>query len=220
MSSSEVIPFYAEAFNMPEEKIYPLGIPRNDYFFLNDHVQSMEKNFYELYPELIAKKILLYAPTYRGKSHYQQAFRCPLDFKILKQHLTEEYALLIHLHPYMSKELEVNEEDKDFVYHIKDEFSIQELLLLADVLITDYSTVFFDYSLLSRPIVFFADDLDEYEGERDFYYRYESLIPGPFFNETEPLANWIKEGCLICIESISSETVFSILEMEKLQKGS
>jgi teichoic acid ribitol-phosphate primase len=193
VSSSEVVKYYAEAFQMSTKQIYPLGVPRTDYFLSNVKREKLKDAFYKEFPELLNKKLILYAPTYRGKSHYQEAFECPLDIQLMKEKLESDYVLLIHLHPYMQDGLNIKDHEKDFAYHIKGNFTIQELLSLADILITDYSTVFFDYSLLVRPIAFFADDLEEYIGERDFYYDYESLIPGPLFTKTDQLAEWINK---------------------------
>lgn len=194
VSSSEVIPFYAEAFGMHEHQIYPLGIPRNDYFFRSDEINKLKEKFFQDFPELKDKKLILYAPTYRGKSHYQDVFTCPIDIGKMKEELQTEYALLIHLHPYMQSGLVLEKEDMNFAYHIHEKYNIQELLVLSDMLITDYSTVFVDYSLLCRPIVFFTKDLKEYVEERDFYYDYEEIIPGPLFTETATLIKWIQEG--------------------------
>lgn len=194
VSSSEVIPFYAEAFGMSEDHIYPLGIPRNDYFFKSDEITKLRETFFEAFPELMNKKLILYAPTYRGKSHYQESFICPINISEMKDCLQTEYALLIHLHPYMQSDFTLSEDELGFAYHIHEKFTIQELLVLADILITDYSTVFVDYSLLCRPIAFFTNDLHEYVEERDFYYDYESLIPGPLFSETTSLIKWIQVG--------------------------
>lgn len=194
VSSTEVIPYYAEAFDLPENKIYPLGIPRTDYFFEREEIDRLRIRFFQSYPKLKSKKLILYAPTFRGSSHYQDVYRCPLDFDLMRKDLEKDYVLLIHLHPYMRAGIDLKEKDKDFVYHIHGDYNIQELLALADILVTDYSTVFFDYSMLNRPIAFFATDLEEYTCERDFYYPYQSIIPGPLFTDTEPLIKWIKEG--------------------------
>jgi teichoic acid ribitol-phosphate primase len=193
VSASEVVPYYAEAFGMPAENIYPLGIPRTDYFFSTAEKESLTERFYDSYPNLVNKKLILYAPTYRGKSHYQDEFHCPIDLALMKKSLGSEYAFLIHLHPYMKANIKIEESNKDFVFSMNGGFNIQELLAMTDVLITDYSTVFFDFSLLCRPIAFFANDLEEYIRERDFYYDFTNLIPGPFFNKTNQLVNWIKE---------------------------
>jgi len=194
VSSSEVIPYYAEAFGMSADRIFPLGLPRTDYFFNECEHERLKELIRKDFPEIKDKKIILYAPTFRGKSHYQESFRCPLNFSEMRKHLAEEYVLLIHLHPYMSSGITINEEDKEFVIHIKNSFNIEQLLTLADLLITDFSSVIFDYSLLGRPIAFIANDLEEYTKERDFYYPFLSFIPGPFFTETEPLVNWIVSG--------------------------
>lgn len=193
VSSGDVVPYYAEAFDMPGENIFPLGIPRTDYFFMESlHGQLMER-FYNSYPELAEKKLILYAPTFRGKSHYQEQFQLPLDLRKMTQVLSEEYALIVHLHPYMKGNLPDGKEFEGFVYHIQDGYTIEELLVLSDLLVTDYSSVIFDYSLLCRPIAFIADDLEEYKSERDFYFPFESFIPGPFFTESESLSDWVKK---------------------------
>ncbi|QFK72895.1 hypothetical protein F7984_17515 [Pradoshia sp. D12] len=193
VSSEKVIPAYAEAFNMDKEQIFPLGVPRTDYFYNKEEHKNLKDRFYQQYPQLRGKKIVLYAPTFRGKSHYQEEFDIPLDLELMKKKLSDEYALIIHLHPYMILHLSGIEQYEDFVIHMKKGYNIQELLVLADILVTDYSSVIFDYSLLKRPIAFIADDLEEYLKERDFYYPYLDFIPGPFFTETLSLANWIKE---------------------------
>ncbi|CAM4162126.1 CDP-glycerol glycerophosphotransferase family protein [Lederbergia lenta] len=200
VSSSEIIPYFSEAFNMPKEQIHPLGVPRTDYFFAEDMIEELRSRLYETYPDLANKKILLYAPTFRGKSHYQDQFELPFDIEEMEGSLGDDYALLIHLHPYMQKALEVSGEG--FAYHIKDAFVIQELLAVSDILITDYSTVFFDYSLLNRPMIFYPYDLEDYKRSRDFYYTYEDIIPGPMAMDTATLIELIKEG-LYNVDQIS-----------------
>lgn len=193
VSSEKVISAYAEAFHMPEEQIYPLGVPRTDYFYNHEEHKNLRTRFYQQYPQFQGKKIILYAPTFRGKSHYQEEFALPMDLELMRDKLGDEYVLIIHLHPYMKLHLSGINEYSDFVLHLKKGYTIQELLVLADLLITDYSSVIFDYSLLKRPIAFIANDLEEYLKERDFYYPYLDFIPGPFFTETLPLVNWINE---------------------------
>lgn len=192
VSCAEVIPYYAEAFQMPEERIYPLGIPRTDYFFSKENQVILKEKFYQSFPELDQKKVLLYAPTFRGKSHYQNNFQLPFYLEKMGEELQNDYVLFIHLHPYMHNQFQAK--SGKFVYVMNDSYSIQELLVLADILITDYSTVFFDYSLLEKPMIFYPYDLEEYKKERDFYYSYEELIPGPMVKDTESLIKEIKEG--------------------------
>ncbi|MGM8213616.1 CDP-glycerol glycerophosphotransferase family protein [Virgibacillus sp. W0430] len=193
VSTERVIPFYGEAFGMPHERIYPLGIPRTDYFYQKEEIERFTSSFYNSYSGMEGKKIILYAPTFRGKSHHQNSFSCPIDLERMHEHLSEEYVLLIHLHPYMRNELSIPNHLKDFVINIQDTSTIMELLVLTDILITDYSSVFFDYSLLKRPMIFFAYDLEDYIEERDFYYNYRELVPGPIVIDTESIVKTIKE---------------------------
>ena len=194
VSSTEIIPYYAEAFNMSSDRIYPFGVPRTDVLLSEELHNKTLRKFYEDFPQLKGKKLILYAPTYRGKSHNQGYYKIPLDLQQMYEKLGDDYTLIMHLHPYMNFDRTVLQGLGDFVLYIKKEYDIQELLVLADLLITDYSTVFFDYSLLNRPIAFFAHDLDEYIKDRDFYYQYEEIIPGPLFVETCTLIDWIKQG--------------------------
>lgn len=194
VSSQEVIPFYAEAFHIPENKIIPLGLPRTDFFFNQDNHEAVKEKFYGGFPMIKDKKIILYAPTYRGKSHGQKEMNISIDFKELKNRLYDEYVVIVHLHPYFSESLKIDSELNDFVYDFGKKYMIEELLLISDILITDYSSVIFDFSLLMRPIAFFADDLADYTNERDFYYDYKDFVPGPIFENTKDLANWVKNG--------------------------
>ena len=92
------------------------------------------------------------------------------------------------------KQEKINEEENHpFIYQIDGHFTIEELLTVSDILITDYSSIIFDYSLLNKPMAFFATDLDEYMEERDFYFDYQRTIPGPLFTHTETLINWINQ---------------------------
>jgi len=191
VSSNEIIPFFAEAFNMEKSNIYPLGIPRMDYFFDKEVTKKLRSDFETSHPGLIGKKLLLYAPTFRGRSHYQAEFELPFDIRYMEEHLSDEYALLIHLHPYMQSNIAINK--NSFVFHIKETYTIQDLLMLSDILITDYSSVFFEFSLLERPMIFFPYDLEEYKQERNFYYSYEDLIPGPLAMDTVTLVRLIQK---------------------------
>src|SRR5690606_16745716 len=119
-------------------------------------------------------------------------FQLPFDISAMETNLNSEYVLLVHLHPYMKAKS--NFGDNNFIYHIKEGFSIQELLVSADILITDYSTVFFDFSLLHRPIIFYAYDLEDYKAQRDFYYDYENLVPGPIVANTNTLISVINNN--------------------------
>ncbi|MFP7298697.1 CDP-glycerol glycerophosphotransferase family protein [Neobacillus niacini] len=187
VSTDEVIPFYQEAFDMSPKDIYPMGLPRTDYFFETRNHFKVKEKFFNEFPELKTKKLVLYAPTFRGKGSMDHS----LDFNVMKRILGDDYALLVHLHPYMNEDID---NSQGFVYHINNKYSIEEILILSDMLITDYSSIIFDYSILSRPIAFYANDLESYTKERDFYYQYEDIVPGPVFDSSVEIAEWIKKG--------------------------
>ncbi|MDZ5471924.1 CDP-glycerol glycerophosphotransferase family protein [Bacillus sp. 31A1R] len=191
VSSKNVKPFYAEAFGMSTSNIKNLGVPRTDFFYNNENKELLLHKFKQLFPRLGDKKLILYAPTFRGKSHYQDDFISPIDFPLLKELVGKDYAIIVHLHPYMRMGKSFDIGNDDFSCHVEGEFTVEELMLIADILITDYSSVIFDYSLLGRPIGFFANDLEEYTRERDFYYDYQSFIPGPLLTDTRSLADWL-----------------------------
>lgn len=193
VSSTEVIPHFAEAFNMSPNNILPLGLPRTDFLLQENKREEVKNRLYSKYPTLKGKKIILYAPTFRGKGHNPGKFQGYLDFGELKSVLGNQYAIVVKLHPYMRKQLTLENTDKEFVFQLKG-FNTEEFLIIADLLITDYSSIIFDYSLLGRPMAFYANDLEEYKKERDFYYEYESLVPGPIFKNTTDLAKWIVEA--------------------------
>lgn len=191
VSSKEVIPFFSEAFNIPKDNIYPLGIPRIDYFHMHDEHIELKKRFYMRYPTLKSKKIVLYAPTFREGKRNLSTFKYPFNVPQLKKEIGEEYAVLVHFHPYTTNE--AKQKASGFLYVADETFCIEELLIMADVLITDYSSIIFDYSTLERPMAFFADDLEDYIQERDFYYDYEQVIPGPILSGTAELVSFLKE---------------------------
>ncbi|MBN6885253.1 CDP-glycerol glycerophosphotransferase family protein [Cytobacillus horneckiae] len=194
VSTNNVVPHYAEAFQMSQEKIFPLGLPRTDFFFEHKNSEKLRDRLNQRYPHVKNKKLMLYAPTFRGSGHYQDRFQGYINVPYLNEKIGVEYSLLIHLHPYMKSGMEITQENQEFACHVDGEFTIEELLVLSDVLITDYSSVIFDYSLLEKPMVFFAPDLEEYTKERDFYYNYKSMIPGPLFSKTEELVEWLLNG--------------------------
>ncbi|WP_175618768.1 CDP-glycerol glycerophosphotransferase family protein [Oceanobacillus kimchii] len=191
VSSNEVIPYFAEAFNMDSKNIYQLGIPRTDYFFDEKHKLQALYKFQAIFPLHENKKKVLYAPTYRGGGHNQKHFEMPIDIHKFTEELGEDYLLMIHLHPYMKYE---RTKFNSSVIFIDDDFTIEELLIVAHILVTDYSSIIFDFSILEKPMIFFAYDLEEYRAERDFYYNYEETMPGPIVKTNESLFAAIKQS--------------------------
>ncbi|MEA3320555.1 MAG: CDP-glycerol glycerophosphotransferase family protein [Bacillota bacterium] len=196
VSTREVIPYYAEAFNINSEKILPLGLPRTDFFSdsTNKHNILKRRFLSSKRVNLEKKKVILFAPTYRGNGHNDMQDVLSLDYKKLLANLNDDYIIIINLHPYVIRKTQIDPDLSKSVFLNDNEFSIEELLLIADILLTDYSSIIFDYSLLSRPIGFFAPDLEQYEADRGFYFDYNSFVPGPVFQNTEQIISWINTG--------------------------
>lgn len=193
VSSAAAVPHFAEAFNMDENRVLPLGVPRTDYFFKEDDLHKLAEEFQQAYPDLKRKKKLLYAPTFRGSGHYQESKRIPLDLQTFKQSLDpEKYVLFVHLHPYMKNHVHL--ENDPFIYDLTDRYSLYDMMVLSDALVTDYSSVIFEYSLLKKPIYFFCPDLEDYTKERDFYYPFETFVPGPISKNIAELARDISQS--------------------------
>jgi CDP-glycerol glycerophosphotransferase (TagB/SpsB family) len=192
VSSKELKDIYSEALNVPKDKILSMGIPRTDELFNESLKEELKKNFLEKYSFVKDKKLILYAPTFRD--HEKIKFNMKLDLELLKRTFGEEYRILLKLHPIIRNKYVVPEELKDFVIDVRDE-NINTLMISSDILITDYSSVVFEYTLLKKPIIFFAYDFHKYNEElRGFYFPYEEFIPGPMVKTTEEIVEVIKNN--------------------------
>lgn len=169
------------------------GYPRNDVLFARNNEEQILKikRKYRI-PE--NKKAILYAPTWRDNEFYgnnRYKFNQALDYDRLKEALSSEYVLLVKCH-YLVQDSNDWSRYEGFVYSFDSSTDIADLYLVADALITDYSSVMFDYSLLKRPMFFFAYDLKEYKEElRGFYFDYMKEIPGPVSQTTDELVTQI-----------------------------
>ena len=192
VSSKEVIPHYAEAFNMDPSRIHPMGIPRTDLFFNDTLKTEAIERVYHKYPELKGKKLVLYAPTFRGVVRQQIDVVMPFDLKQATESLGEDMILGLKMHPFVSKSFDL--EGLENVINLSDYPEVNDLLLVTDLLISDYSSLVFEFSLLERPMIFYAHDRVDYIAERDFYYEYESFVPGPIVETTEELIHQLKSS--------------------------
>ncbi|QSX09298.1 CDP-glycerol glycerophosphotransferase family protein [Alkalibacter rhizosphaerae] len=193
VSSMEVARHYADAFQTDMGKMTSLGIPRTDVFFDAAQKSDIEKRLRDKYPQIKGRKIALYAPTFRGESRFDAKSGFQLDLEAMKKALSKEWVLVVKLHPFALKDFPEGWEGDDFVVNLSETEDINELMILSDRLITDYSSVVFEYALLERPMVFFAYDLEGYIKERDFYYPYETFVPGPIVSHTEGVIQCLQD---------------------------
>lgn len=192
VSSPEVVWAYAEAMDLEDkpETVKPLGVSRTDVFFDKDFLSAAYRAVEEAVPTIAGKKVLLYAPTFRGKVS-EAAAPDKLDIPALQEALSDRYVLLIKHHPFVKHRPAIPEECRGFACDVSDDLSIDMLLSVADACISDYSSLVFEYSLFERPLLFFAYDKEEYDDWRGFYYDYDELTPGPVFYENEDMIDYL-----------------------------
>ncbi|MBR2558417.1 MAG: CDP-glycerol glycerophosphotransferase family protein [Methanobrevibacter sp.] len=192
VSAVEIEDYYSEAFQIDKSKIKPLGLPRADFYFENHDIDKLKEKFCKRYDIDSKKKIILYAPTFRDEEKYNNVFDY-LNLEDFNNNLGEEYVLALRLHPKIKDFYKGDiSSDGDYIdcSDFRDE---QELLLISDILISDYSSIMIEFALLEKPIVFFVYDFDSYlNNERGFYFDFEKTVPGPIVYDSEELISVIK----------------------------
>ena len=193
VSSASVAPHYAEAFRLPIDRfVSRLGIPRTDVLFGEERIARLVAGIRARFAIPDDRRVILYAPTFRGDSVADATASDGLDLRRLREVLGEDHVVLVRLHPFIRARAALDPALAGFAIDVSDHPDINELLLVADLLITDYSSVIYEFSLLGRPMVFFAPDREAYERERGFYFDYVSGVPGPVFETTDPLAQHVR----------------------------
>lgn len=187
VSGEFVRPIYADAFNINIKKVQALGCPRTDAFFDQALIGEKKQRIYEKYPEWRDKYIIIYAPTFRDVGKDRTQFQPELDFDRLAKDLLADQLFLICPHPLMKNGII----DKEYsnIKVIRD-FSTNDLMFISDLLVTDYSSVIFEYALLKKPIAFFCYDLITYN--RGFYLNYPEDLPGNVYENQYTLTEYLQ----------------------------
>lgn len=177
--SKNIAPFFSEVWGINDEQVLPTGMPRMDEFLKEDYRQEKVKQLYERYPVCKGKKVMLYAPTYRGRNkreaHYPYRI---IDFEGLYKACEDEYVVLFKMHPWVSAKVPIEKKYQDKFIDVSKYPNINDLLYITDLLVTDYSSNIFEYSLMRKPMLFFAYDKIQYSLSRGFHRDYEESAPG------------------------------------------
>lgn len=161
---------FSRVFSIAPEKFSVIGLPRNDNLISGNNAINIER-IKKSMGMPTNKKVILYAPTFREyekDEHRNCIMTPPLDLKKWKTLLGEEYVFLLRAHYEVIKVMNVQEDS--FTWDVSNYPNLNELMLVSDILISDYSSIFFDYSLLGRPMLPYCYDYDIYSAKRGMYF--------------------------------------------------
>lgn len=195
MTSGKATVHYIDAYRQPLERfVTELGYPRTDVFFDEVRKARAIAAIRTRYAIPAGRKLLLYAPTFRGDTVNSARYDDSLDLGVMHAALAGEWLVLMRLHPFVRTGPTLSRATAGFAIDVSGWPDINELMLVADLMVTDYSSAIFEFALLERPMAFLAPDSDAYEHERGFYFDFRSGVPGPVFETTADLAAYVKAG--------------------------
>lgn len=191
--SEKLIKVFAEVFGIEEEAFLPVGMPRLDGFLDEERISSFKTEFYEKYPEMQNKKIILFAPTYRGSgqktAYYDYSW---INLKEIYEFCGSEYIFLVKMHPFVHEPIKIPKEYRDRIIDFASYPNINDLYYITDLLITDYSSNYFEYSLMERPVLFFTPDREIYELSRGVHRSVKDSAPGKVCDTFEEMMEAMK----------------------------
>lgn len=189
-------PFSTKTFRscfMYEGKMLEYGYPRNDILYWPNK-DEIAKDLRKKLGISEDKKTILYAPTWRDDEHYgkgEYKFTLALDLKLMMEKLSDEYVVLLRTHHYIADNIDTTGLE-GFVYNLSKYDDISEIYLISDICITDYSSVFFDFANLKRPVLFYTYDIEKYKNQlRGFYIDMNTEVPGPLLYTSEEVVDAI-----------------------------
>lgn len=202
VSSSYCKKCHSEGFGISTDKVVPIGIPRTDVFFDEEYKKDAKQKFFSEYPAFVGKKIVLFAPTFRGMVKETAFYPTEMfDLEKVCSKLPDDYVFIIKQHPFVSDKQPIPEKYADRVIDLSENTELNDLLFVTDAIITDYSSLVFEASLLNIPMVFYVFDLEKYINERDFYFDFKLYAPGKIVYSQEQLIDTIKNNDY-CTEKI------------------
>lgn len=191
--SRRIAPFFSEVWGMNDELVLPTGMPRMDEYLDEDFRKQKTQELYEKYPMCKGKKVILFAPTYRGNNKSDAYYPYDLlDLDKLYEVCGDEYVVLFKMHPWVNKDITIEEKYADKFLSVLKYPNINDLFYITELLITDYSSNIFEYSIMRKPMLFFAFDKVQYSVSRGFHRAYEESAPGKVCYEFEEVLSAIK----------------------------
>lgn len=202
MSQSEYdTNIFSRAFGLTREQFLECGLPRNDIFV--SYSEEYRKEIRNKLGVPDDRRIILYCPTFREFERDENngcVLVPPMDLHKWEKALKEEFVLLFRAHYEVARVMDVQE--NEFVKNVTDYPDLRELMIASDVLISDYSSVFFDYSIMNKPMLHFTYDYEKYSSMRGMYFDIRHEVKGS--NNEDRLICLIKE---LDVQSAIEDTV-------------
>ena len=193
--SAAIRDFFSEPFGILEEQVIPTGMPRMDAYLSEDNRKKVTRKLYETYPSIKGKRVILFAPTYRGRNRKTAYYPYDLiDFEALYRYCEQtDSVVLFKMHPWVPGEVEIGDKYRDRFFSVNAYPNINELFYITDLLITDYSSCMYEFILMKKPMLFFAFDAERYAVSRGFHRDYASNVPGKVCATFDELLNAMRE---------------------------
>lgn len=188
VGSDNMADIFKKTFGLSSNKFIYSGVPRTDFFFDSNQIKYAKDTFNKDFPMINNRKVLLYAPTYRNNELNNTKLH--IDIDRLYQSFKHEYVLLLRLHPAVSSNFE--NKYPGFIFNVTEYPNINHLLVGADILITDYSSIPFEYALLNKPMIFYLYDFETYKKEQGLFFDDINKYPGAVTTTTDEVISTIK----------------------------
>jgi CDP-ribitol ribitolphosphotransferase len=194
-SSNRIAHFHSEVFGINAEQLLPTGMPRMDEYLDPQYRKKAEKKLRKKYPMTVGRKVILFAPTYRGRNKKEAYYPYNMiDFDALYQLCCDkDYVVLFKMHPWVAEPVPIKDEYRDRMADVNAYPNINDLFYITDLLITDYSSNIYEYSLMRKPMLFFAFDKIIYSFSRGFHRPYVESAPGKVCDTFDEVLSAIRE---------------------------
>ncbi|MBR0382002.1 MAG: CDP-glycerol glycerophosphotransferase family protein [Eubacterium sp.] len=188
VSSPMLRNIYAEALAINPPRVKALGVPRTDDLFDREYRVGKREELYRKYPALKEGRVVLFAPTFRGEGNKDAGYPAEaFEVNRFMEAMPEDVVLIVKHHPFVKQDISVDPAWEGRVLDLTGKDPINDLMIISDLLITDYSSSIFEAALLELPMLFYAFDEETYTQERDFYFDYRTFVPGPVENTFEDM---------------------------------
>jgi CDP-ribitol ribitolphosphotransferase len=189
-SSKALIDVFSEVFALDKKKFFIANMPRMEEFMQVENIVDIKSQVYKKFPQLLNKTVILFAPTYRGKVNKGYYPESAIEWDSLYKELGNDKVLIAKFHPNIRNKPDLSKY-ADKILDLSDTIEINPLFTVADLLITDYSSVYYEFGLFKKPMLFYCFDKYIYENTRGVYQRVDDSAPGKVVNNFNELVNAI-----------------------------